>query len=145
MILTKKIDNIEYLNVFCQFYHKYGRFPGADNLKVLPRPQIPNFLNGGEMISPSRLFERFQWTDVRGLVLVQVLAVLVVYLGQQVNDDVAEGVMSEFLHNMSHQGLDGQNATILPQFSELMNLMDELRVFFVEGTETAVKQNKEML
>ena len=53
--------------------------------------------------------------------------------------------MSEFLHNMSHQVLNGQNTTILPQFSELMNLMDELRALFVEGPETAVKQNKEML
>ena len=142
---NKKTDSIEYLNVFCEFYHKYGRFPGADNLTVLPRPQIPHFLNGDEMISPNQLFERFQWTDARGLVSVQALATLAVYLGQHVNDDVAEGVMSEFLHNMSHQALDGQNATILPQFNELMNLMDELRALFVEGAETAVKQNKKML
>ena len=141
---NKKTDSIEYLNVFCEFYHKYGRFPGADNLTVLPRPQIPHFLNGDEMISPSQLFERFQWTDARGLVSVQALAALAAYLGQHVNDDVAEGVMSEFLHKMSHQALDGQNATILPQFNELMNLLDELRALFVEGAETAVKQNKEM-
>ena len=70
---------------------------------------------------------------------------LAVYLGQHVNDDIAEGVMSEFFHNMSHQVLDGQNTTILSQFSELMNLMDELRALFVEGAETAVKQSKEML
>ena len=81
----------------------------------------------------------------QGLVSVQALAALVVYLAQHVNDDVAEGVMSEFLHYMSHQVLDGQNTKILPQFSELMNLMDELRALFVEGAETAVKQNKEML
>ena len=60
---NKIIDNIEYLNVFCEFYHKYGCFPGADNLTVLPRPQITHIFNGDEMISPSRLFERFQWTD----------------------------------------------------------------------------------
>ena len=52
--------------------------------------------------------------------------------------------MSEFLHNMSHQALDEQNATILPQFSESMNLMDELRALFVKGAETVVKQKKEM-
>ena len=142
---SKKIDNIEYLNVFCEFYHKYDRFAGADNLTVLPRPQIPHFLNGNEMISPSRLFERFQWTDARGLVSVQALAALAVSLGQHANDDVAKGVMSQFLHKMSHQVLDGQNTTILPQFSELINLMDELRALFVGGAETAVKQNKEML
>ena len=72
------------------------------------------FLNGDEVISPRQLFERFQWTDARGLVSVQALAALAAYLGQHVNDDVAEGVMSEFLHNMSHQVLDGQNTTILP-------------------------------
>ena len=56
---------------------------------VLPRPQIPHFVNGDEMISPSRLSERFQWTDARGLVSVQVLAALTVYLSQHVNDDLA--------------------------------------------------------
>ena len=79
--------------------------------------KLLHFFNGDEMILPSQLFERFQWTDARGLVSVQALATLAVYLGQHVNDDVAEGVMSEFLHNMSHQALDQQNATILPQFS----------------------------
>ena len=105
---NKKIDSIEYLNVFCEFYHKYGRFPGADNLTVLPRPQIPHFLNGDEMISPRGLFERFQWTDARGLVSVQALAAIAVYLGQHVSDEIAEGVMSEILHNLSHQVLDGK-------------------------------------
>ena len=112
---------------------------------VIPRPQILHFLNGDEAISPSRLFERFQWSDARSLVSVQALAALAVYLGQHVSDDMANGVVSEILHNMSHQALDGQNTTILPQFNELMNLMDELRALFVEGPETAVKQNKEML
>ena len=61
---NKKIDNIEDLNIFCEFYHKYGRFPGAAGLSVLPRPQIPHSLNGNEIISSSRLFEKFQWTKV---------------------------------------------------------------------------------
>ena len=39
----------------------------------------------------------------------------------------------------------GKNTTILPQFSELMNLMDQLRALFVECAETVVKKNKEML
>ena len=112
---------------------------------VIPRPQILHILNGDEVISPSRLFERFQWSDARSLASVQALAALPVYLGQHVSDDMANGVVSEILHNMSHQALDGQNTTILPQFNELMNLMDELRALFVEGPETAVKQNKEML
>ena len=50
---NKRIDNIEYLKVFFEFCHKYGRFPGADNFTVLPRTQIPHFLNSDEMISPS--------------------------------------------------------------------------------------------
>ena len=141
---NKKIDNILYLNVFCEFYHKYGCFPQADNLMAIPRPQILHFLNGDEAISPSRLFERFQWSDARGLVSVQALVALAVSLGHHISDDMANGVVSEYLH-MSHQALDGQNTTILPQFNELMNLMDELRTLFVEGPETAVKQNKEML
>ena len=61
---NKKIDNIEDLNRSCEFYHIYGRFPGAADLSVLPRPQIPHFLNGNEMISFSRLFEKSQWTKV---------------------------------------------------------------------------------
>ena len=58
------------------------------------------------MISPSRLFERFQWSNARGLVSVQALAALAVDLGQHVSDNMAKGVLSEFLHNIFHQALD---------------------------------------
>ena len=64
----RDINSEEYLNVFCGFYHRNVRFPGSQKLIIIPIPRIPSFIKSDEMILPARLFERFQFTDVRGLV-----------------------------------------------------------------------------
>ena len=54
------------------------------------------------MILPTRLFERFQFTDARGLVSIQGLTASYSYLGGDENTDVATEAQTEFLHHMSH-------------------------------------------
>ena len=102
---NKNISNEEYLNVFCEFHLRKGCFPSSQTLITTPKLKIPSFITTNEIISPSPLFERFQWTNARGLVSIQVLAALTLFLGGNENNDVATGVMTEFLHNMSHQAL----------------------------------------
>ena len=82
------------------------------------------------MISPTRLFERFQFIGARGFVLVQALAALSLYLGGDENIDVATEVLTEFLHNMSHQALNGENDEVLLKFSEIPFLIDQLAESF---------------
>ena len=125
--------NEEYLNSFCEFYHRNGRFPGSWNLIIIPTPRIPSFIRADEMISPTRPFERFQLTDARGLVSIQVLAVLSIYLGGDENSGIATEAVTEFLHNMSHQELNVENDDALLKFTELQLLMDELTGLFTEG------------
>ena len=67
----RDINREVYLNVFCEFYHRNGHFPGSQRLMIIPIPRIPRFIRSDEMILPTRLFERFQFTDARGLVSIQ--------------------------------------------------------------------------
>ena len=65
---------------FCEFCHRNGYFPGTQNVIIIPTPRIPSFIRTDEIISPTRLFERFQFTDARVLVSIQALAALSLYL-----------------------------------------------------------------
>ena len=122
----RNVNNKEYLNVLCEFYHRNSRFLGSQNLIIIPTPRIPSFIRADKMISPTRLFERFQFTDARGLVSIQALAALSVYLEGNENTDVATEALTEFLHDMSHQALNVENDNFLLKFTELHLLMDEL-------------------
>ena len=96
------------------------------------------------MISPTRLFERFQFTDARGLVSLQALAALSLYLGGDKNIDVATKVLTEFLHNMSLKALNDKDEVLL-KFSEIRFLMDELAESFTGITHASVEYNKQVL
>ena len=89
------------------------------------------------MISPTRLFERFQFTDATGLVSVQALAALTLYLGGDENTDIATEVLIEFFHNMSHQALNVETDDVLLKFTELHLLMDELTGLFTEDVQAS--------
>ena len=55
------------------------------------------------MISTNQLFEKFSNSDMRGLVSIQALASINIYLGG--NAEIPRQALTEFLHNMSHQAL----------------------------------------
>ena len=96
------------------------------------------------MISPTHLFERFQFTDARGLVSIQALAALSLYLGGDENTDIATEALTEFLY-MSHQVLNVENDDVLLKFTELQLLMDELTGLFTEGILASAIYNRQVL
>ena len=116
----------EILNTFCEFYHRQGRFPGVQRMIIIPRPRLPAFIQTDEAISPIELFEKFRATDARGLVSIQALAALSLFLGGDANVDVATEAMTEFLRNMSHQVLNRENDEISLEFDKLSELKNEL-------------------
>ena len=79
---------------------QHGRFPGSQDLIVVPRPEIPYFIKTDKIISTNQLFEKFSSSDARGLVSIQALAALNIYLGG--NTEVSKHALTEFLHNMSY-------------------------------------------
>ena len=93
---------------------------------IIPRPRLPAFIQTDEAISPIELFEKFRATDARGLVSIQALAALSLFLGGDANVDVATEAMTEFLRNMSHQVLNRENDEISLEFDKLSELKNEL-------------------
>ena len=57
-----------------------------------------------DILSPFDLYENFSSTDARGLVCVQFLAALNVFLGG--NKIISKNAMTEFFHNLSMQALN---------------------------------------
>ena len=85
---------------------QHGRFPGSQDLIVVPRPEIPYFIKTDKIISTNQLFEKTSSSDARGLVSIQALAALNIYLGG--NTEISRQALIEFLHNMSYQALNRQ-------------------------------------
>ena len=66
------------LDTFCDFFQNHGRFPGSQELIIVPRPEIPNFYkNSKKTISTNKLYQKFSSTDARGLVVIQIITDLI--------------------------------------------------------------------
>ena len=63
----------------------------------------PPFVKTSQVISPFNLYEKFQSTDLHGLVSVQFLAALNVFMGE--DKTISKNAMSEFFNNLSMQAL----------------------------------------
>ena len=96
----------EIMNAYSYFYHRLGRFPGRQDLIIIPKPDIPHFIKTDEIISPNQLYEKFKGSDAKGLVSVQVLAALNIYLGSNVELTFKgdyDRVLAQFIHAGSEQ------------------------------------------
>ena len=49
-----------------QFFYRFGRFPGSNNLLVVPTGEIPYFVQSENIISPIELYKKLQIRSVRG-------------------------------------------------------------------------------
>ena len=87
------------LDICIDFFQNEGRFPGTQDLLILPKPEIPNFLRTNYILSTNDLFKKFCSSDTCGLVSINALTVLNMYPGGM--STISKHAMSEFLHNMS--------------------------------------------
>ena len=94
---------------------------GSTLWKEFPKPDIPHFIKTDEIISPNQLYEKCKGSDAKGLVSVQVLAALNIYLGSNVEH--SRETMTEFLHNLSMQALNRENGNILLNFEMIADLV----------------------
>ena len=102
-----------------------GRFPGSDNLAIIPSGIIPAFIKTKDVIPPSDLYETFKDSNVYGLVLTQFLAALNIYF----NGDklLSKNVMTEFLHNLSLQALNRDDDRVQLKFGAIIALNRKLK------------------
>ena len=69
------------IDTFCEFFQQHRRFPGSQDFIVAPKPEIPYFIKNDKIISSNQLFEKLSSSDACGLVSIQELAALNIYLG----------------------------------------------------------------
>ena len=110
---------------FNQFFFKTGRFPGSDNLAIIPSSIIPAFVKIKDVMLPSDLYETFKDSNTYGLVSTQFLAALNIYF----NSDklLSKNVMTEFLHNLSLQALNRDDDRIQLKFGSIIALNRKLK------------------
>ena len=116
---TNEFSDHNIIDTFCDFFQQHGRFPGSQDLVVVPKPEIPYFIKTNTVISTNQFYEKFSSTAARGLVSIQALAY---YSG---STEISRQALSEFLHNMSHQALNKDNYNVFMQFDRTAELINE--------------------
>ena len=97
---TNAFSDHNIIDTFCDFFLNHGRFPGSQELIIVPRPEIENFIKIQKIISTNELYQKFSSTDAQGLVAFQAIAALNIYFGVRL--EPSKQALAEFLHNMSH-------------------------------------------
>ena len=78
------IDNVlELLSTLKLFYHSNGRLPLTSGLLIVPDVEVPE---GEEKINLKNLYEMFCYTKTHGLVSIQFLGFLGIFLGAGVKE-----------------------------------------------------------
>ena len=67
------------IDIFCNFFQQHGRFPGSQDLIVVPKPY---FIKTNKVISTNQYYEKFSSIDARALISIQALAALNIYYSE---------------------------------------------------------------
>ena len=132
--IRKKLKNkkiqLKFLKILINFFFKTGRFPGNDNLAIIPSGIIPALVKAKDVISPSDLYETFKDSNAYGLVSIQFLAALNIYFkGDKL---LSKNVMTEFLHNLSLQALNRDDDRVQLKFGSIIALDRKLKAFILD-------------
>ena len=73
----------KFSEISIEFFFKIGRFPGINNLAVVPTGVVPPFVKVSDILSPFGLYKNLNSTEAHRLVCVQFLAALNVHLGSE--------------------------------------------------------------
>ena len=91
--------------------------------------KLPFFLRTDMPISPVDLYKKFAGTDAKALVSIHALAALNIHFGR--NKYIPQGVLGEYLTNLTYQALSHENDKILMSFSEIGLLVNDLLEQFI--------------
>ena len=69
------------LETYRDFFYDFGRFPGNSTIVLVPRARIPSFIEARDVLSLLALYETYAGRDMRGIISVQFLAALNIFLG----------------------------------------------------------------
>ena len=123
--LSDNFDN--FLDCWFEFYFHKGRFPGSEDLIMVPQSQIQPLVKKQTPLSPIDLYQNFAATDARALVSIQALAALNIHLGG--DETISKNALNEFLHDVSFQVLSKETDDFYLNFDNV----NELIIDILEG------------
>ena len=127
-----KMILIIFLDRWCEFYFHKGRFPGSQELIIVPQAQIPPFVKTQTL----DLYQNFKATDARALVSIQALAALNINFGG--DKTISKRVFSKFLHNLSFEALSKETDDFYLNF----DFISDLVIYILEGFAKNKKNKK---
>ena len=117
-----EIEDIKNLDNWVSFYFKHGRFPGNENLTILPQTQLPNLTDLLSVeVSPIELYKKFGNGDAKSLVSFQAIIALFLYYGGE--SILAKRAMDEWKENLTFQVLSKENTEQTMIFEKLASIV----------------------
>ena len=129
---------IQDLDHWVSFFFDKRRFPGSQDLVMLPQPKIPDFVRTLMALSPIDLYKKFSSTNAKALVSIQALAALNVYIGG--DKDISREAMEEFLINLTFQALTNESNKLVIAFDKIGFLVNDLLEQFVKIEQELYKE-----
>ena len=90
----------------------------------VPQGEIPKFIKSTDIISPLALYRKYLSKDMRGLLGVQFLAVLNIFLGSGLS--ISKNAMGGLFHNLSYQALSKDNDKYKLEFATITLLVKSI-------------------
>ena len=117
-----EINNVKNLDSWVSFYFKHGRFPGNNDLTILPQTSLPSVVDQlSAEVSPVQLYEKFKNTDSKNLVSFQAIVALFLYYGGE--KITAKRAMDEWKENLTFQALSKENDNIIMHFDKFTDIV----------------------
>ena len=117
-----EIDDVKNIDSWVSFYFKHGRFPGNNDLTILPQTNLPSVVDQLSVeVSPVQLYEKFRNTDSKNLVSFQTIVALFLYYGGE--KLTAKRAMDEWKANLTFQALSKENDNIIMHFEKFTDVV----------------------
>ena len=110
------------LDTWISFYFRFGRFPGEQELTILPQSEKPKAINPlSTEFSPLELYKEFGKRSSKNIVSFQ--AIVALYLHHGGNALTAKRAMEEWKNNLTFQTLSAENDKDQIKFEKLSKMM----------------------
>ena len=110
------------LDTWISFYYKLGRFPGEQELTILPQSAKPKTIDPlSTEVSPLELYKKFGKTSSKNIASFQAIVALFLYYGG--NALTAKRAMEEWKNNLTFQTLSAENDKQQMRFDKLSDIV----------------------
>ena len=117
-----ELKDLTNLDKWVSFYFKKGRFPGNQELTILPQTQLPKLIDQLSVeVSPVELYKKFGNGDNKPLVSFQAIIALFLYYGGK--PITAKRAMDEWKENLTFQALSKENDKVTMKFDYLAEIV----------------------